>query len=118
MAYGTAEVLQAQEADSGVAATELRVDGGAARNDWLMKFQAGVLGIPVRRAAVVETTALGAAGLAGLARGVWKSADDFLAAREAPAVFPPEMGAEERAGLLRGWDRAVSAARSWAVFGR
>jgi glycerol kinase len=118
MAYGTAEVLAAQEADSGVAATELRADGGAARNDWLMKFQAGVLGIPVRRAAVVETTALGAAGLAGLARGVWKSAADFLAAREAPAVFTPEMSGQERSRLLQGWGRAVAAARSWAASGR
>jgi glycerol kinase len=118
MVYGTAEVLQAQEADSGVAATELRVDGGAARNDWLMKFQADVLGIPVKRAAVVETTALGAAGLAGLAQGVWKSADDFLGAREAPAVFEPDMRGEERSRLLSGWSRAVAATRSWAASGR
>ena len=63
MAYSTADVLRAQEADSGVPATELRVDGGAALNHWLMQFQADVLGLPVRRSAVVETTALGAAGL-------------------------------------------------------
>jgi glycerol kinase len=115
MAYGTAEVLEAQEADSGVPATELRVDGGAALNDWLMKFQADLLGIPVRRPALVETTALGAAGLAGLAQGVWKSADDFLAARDAPTVFKPDMAAQERSRLRQGWDRAVAATRAWAA---
>jgi glycerol kinase len=114
MAYSTADVLRAQEADSGVPATELRVDGGAALNHWLMQFQADVLGLPVRRSAVVETTALGAAGLAGLWAGVWKSADDFLAAREAPTVFEPLMDAHERRRLLEEWGRAVSAARAWA----
>ena len=82
MAYGTAEVLAAMEADSGVETTELRVDGGAALNDWLMQLQADVLDIPVRRPALVETTALGAAGLAGIATGVWQSAADFLGVQE------------------------------------
>jgi glycerol kinase len=116
MAYSTADVLRAQEADSGVPATELRVDGGAALNDWLMQFQADVLGLPVRRSAVVETTALGAAGLAGLSGGVWRSADDFLAARMAPTVFEPGMAGGERARLLREWSRAVDAARAWAAY--
>jgi glycerol kinase len=118
MAYSTADVLHAQEADSGVPAAELRVDGGAAMNDWLMHFQAGVLGVPVRRSAVVETTALGAAGLAGLSAGVWESAADFLAARAAPTVFQPQMDAKERRELLDGWARAVGAARAWASYGR
>ena len=114
MAFATVDVLHAQEADSGVAATELRVDGGASLNDFLMEFQAGVLGLPVRRPALVETTALGAAGLAGLSAGVWRSASDFLAAGSAPTVFPPRMEAAERERLLAGWARAVRAVRSWA----
>ena len=80
MAFGTAEVLDAMEADSGVDTAELRVDGGAALNDWLMGFQADLAGVPVRRPALVETTALGAAGLAGISTGVWATAEDFLAA--------------------------------------
>lgn len=115
MAYATADVLRAQEADSGVAATELRVDGGAAMNDFLMEFQAGILGVPVRRPAAVETTAMGAAGLAGLAAGVWERAGNFLSARSEPSVFQPRMDAGERERLLRGWDRAVRATRSWAA---
>jgi glycerol kinase len=113
MAYGTADVLQAMEADSGVKTTELRVDGGAASNDWLMEFQAGVLGVPVRRAAVVETTALGAAGLAGLATGVWDSADEFLAAQGEARRFAPTMPRAEGARSMDGWHRAVRAAVGW-----
>src|SRR4051812_5585469 len=90
MAYGTAEVLHAQEKDSGVKATELRVDGGASANDFLMEFQAGMLGIPVRRPSMVETTALGAGGLAGIAAGVWKDPSDFRAGIES-TVFQPRM---------------------------
>ena len=114
MAYGTAEVLAAMEADSGVATEELRVDGGAALNDWLMTFQAGLLGVPVRRPALVETTALGAAGLAGIAAGVWASGDEFLAAQGEPRRFEPGMAAEEAARLNAGWGRAVRAATHWA----
>ncbi len=114
MAYSTADVLHAMEADSGVEARELRVDGGAAQNDWLMEFQAGILGLPVRRPALVETTALGAAGLAGLARGVWEDAGDFLESGEEARVFSPALGTEERERLLAGWRRAVRAARHWA----
>jgi glycerol kinase len=103
------------EADSGVEARELRVDGGATANDWLMTFQAGVLGIPVRRPPLLETTALGAAGLAGLAAGVWGSGDDFLAAQGEPSFFSPDMDESERAPLLEGWRRAVRATLSWAA---
>ncbi|MDT8340206.1 MAG: glycerol kinase GlpK [Longimicrobiales bacterium] len=113
MAYQTADVLHAMERDAGAALTELRVDGGAAANDWLMRFQAGVLGVPVRRPALVETTAFGAAGLAGLAGGIWPDGEAFLEARAAPDVFPPEMGAELREGLRAGWRRAVSTALHW-----
>jgi glycerol kinase len=114
MAYATEEVLRAMEADSKVAATELRVDGGAALNDWLMQFQADVLGLPVRRPAMVETTALGAAGLAGIARGVWPDADAFLEAQGAPQRFHPAMEAPRRRALLGEWARAVRAAVAWA----
>ncbi len=115
MAYGTAEVIGAMEADSGVETRELRVDGGAADNDWLMTFQAGVLGVPVRRPALVETTALGAAGLAGLQTGVWKSGEDFLSAQGEPRLFHPEMDGAERKQLLEGWRRAVAATRGFAA---
>jgi glycerol kinase len=115
MTYATVDVLHAMEADSGVEARELRVDGGATANDWLMTFQAGVLGIPVRRPPLLETTALGAAGLAGLAAGVWGSGDDFLAAQGEPSFFSPDMDESERAPLLEGWRRAVRATLSWAA---
>jgi glycerol kinase len=114
MAYATAEVLAAMEADSGVEATELRVDGGAALNDWLMRFQAGILGLPVRRPALVETTALGAAGLAGIAEGVWESGSEFLAAQGEAVRFEPEMSPQDAALLREGWARAVRAATGWA----
>lgn len=114
MAFGTAEVLAAMEADSGVATEELRVDGGAALNDWLMSFQADVLGVPVRRPPNVETTALGAAGLAGLRAGVWPTADDFLAQQGEPDRFFPTASADTRSALLDGWHRAVRAAVAWA----
>jgi len=114
MAFGTEEVLRAMESDSGITATELRVDGGAALNDWLMQFQADVLGIPVRRPELVETTALGAAGLAGVATGVWSSGGEFLEAQGAGHGFVPGMGVEERRELLAGWSRAVRATVAWA----
>jgi glycerol kinase len=114
MAYGTVEVLHAMEADSGVQAAQLAIDGGASQNDWLAQFQADVLGLPVQRPQLVETTALGAAGLAGLAGGVWSSVEQFLGARAAPARFEPVMEDAERQTLLHGWQRAVGAALHWA----
>jgi glycerol kinase len=83
IAFSTAELLDAMTAD-GASVTTLRVDGGATANNWLMQFQADVLGIPVERPDMVETTALGAAGLAGMALGVWRSPEDFLAGRRLP----------------------------------
>jgi glycerol kinase len=91
----------------------LRVDGGASANDWLMQFQADVLGIPVERPDMVETTALGAAGLAGIALGVWKGTGDFLAGRRFQR-FTPTTGDSERRELRRGWERAVRTALAWA----
>jgi len=113
MAYGTLDVLRAMEADSGVLTQELRVDGGAAANDWLMQFQAGVLGIPVRRPALVETTALGAAGLAGLSTGVWTSPEEFLEGMGVPRGFGPNVEPLQRDLLIAGWHRALAAARAF-----
>ena len=118
MAYSTADVLALMRDRSGVAYTALgdaplRVDGGATANDWLMQFQADVLGTPVERPDVIETTALGAAGLAGIASGVWPDAASFLATR-AYTRFEPGSGAlAARAGAAE-WMRAVRAALSWA----
>ncbi len=117
MAYGTHDVLEAMVADSGVRLAELAVDGGAAQNDWLMQFQADVLGVPIRRPHLVESTALGAAALAGLAVGVWREPGE-LAARSAPTLFTPRLDAAARAALLAGWRRAVDAAIAWARAGR
>ena len=110
MAYGTRDVLGAMERDAGVGAAALNVDGGAARNDWLLEFMAGILGVQVRRPAMVETTALGAAGLAGLSAGVWRSPDDFSAAFAEGNTFSPGIGAAERDELIAGWRRAVDGA--------
>lgn len=117
MAYSTADVLHAMEADSGVTARELRVDGGAADNDWLMRFQAGIVGLPVLRPPVVETTALGAAGLAGLAAGVWPEAEAFRASLGEPVRFEPDLDPTRRRRLVAGWERAVAAARAWSAAG-
>lgn len=114
MAYATAEVLHAMEADSGVVARELRVDGGAADNDWLMRFQAGIVGVPVLRPPLVETTALGAAALAGLAAGVWPNAEAFRASLGEPDRFEPDLDANLRDALVDGWNRAVRTARAWS----
>ncbi len=117
MAYSTFDVLHAMEADSGVRTAELRVDGGATANDWLMRFQADVLGVPVRRAPLLETTSFGAAGLAGLAAGVWPDAASFVGALGEPSVFEPTMDEATRGPLMQGWRRALAAARGWAAAG-
>ena len=116
MAFSTRDVLLAMEKDSGVKTAELAVDGGAAANDWMMRFQADVLAVPVRRPRNLETTALGAAGLAGLATGVWKDVDAFLSSRGEPDRFEPEMEPAERGRLVRGWERAVATALFWATY--
>lgn len=116
MAYGTHDVAQAMEGDAGVRVSELRVDGGATANDWLMQFQADVLGVPVRRPSMVEMTARGAAGLAGLATGFWGSPEEFHAARPDETVFPPAADDAPRAALLAGWRRALAGARAWAAY--
>ena len=113
MAYGTADVMGSMANASGSSFDRLRVDGGATANDWLMQFQADVLGVSVERPDMVETTALGAAGLAGLATGVWRDAEQFLATRRFTA-FAPAMPQTEAASLIGGWRRAVRAAVTWA----
>jgi glycerol kinase len=113
MAFGSRDLLDAMVQGSGLEVPFLRVDGGAAANDWLMQFQADVLGIPVERPAIVESTALGAAGLAGLALGVWKSADEF-AQSEARRVFDPRPNASWRQEQILAWRRAVETALWWA----
>lgn len=117
MAFGVHDVVEAMQGDSGTAMGELRVDGGATANDWLMQFQADVLGIPVRRPAMLEMTARGAAGLAGLALGVWASPEDFHAAREEGTTFTPAAGGSLREERLAGWRRALEAARAWGRAG-
>ena len=107
MAYGTREVVDAMERDAGLRARGLRVDGGAARNDWLLGFIAGILGVPVTRPEMVETTALGAAGLAGLHAGVWRRPEDFAAAFATGRTFAAELDADERETLVAGWEAAV-----------
>src|SRR5688572_13813249 len=113
IAYQTADVLLAMESDSNITLAELRVDGGATRNDLLMQFQADLLGVPVVRPRMQETTALGAAYLAGLAVGYWKSTSEIDGQWQADRVFEPVMSRDETQSLMRGWRRAVERAKTW-----
>ncbi len=113
LAYQTRDVLECMEADSGIQTTELKVDGGASANDFLMQFQADVLGVPVARPTIIETTARGSAYLAGLAVGFWSDRNEVLAAYEVDRRFNPELAETERARLYAGWKRAVERARGW-----
>jgi len=115
MAFQTADVVDAVTRASGLDdIAEMRVDGGASVMDGLCQFQADILGVAVRRAAIQETTALGAAFLAGVAEGVWASADDVNARWSADASFTPTMSADERAARLASWRRAVERSRDWS----
>ena len=111
MAYQTADVLDAMRQDSGVALQSLRVDGGATSNDWLMQFQSDVLGVAVRRPIVQETTALGAAYLAGLATGVWADLNDVAKNWQLQREFTPVMPEPQRESVLKQWRRAVARSR-------
>jgi glycerol kinase len=113
IALQTADVLDAMQKDAHQPLTELRVDGGAARNDLLMQMQADLIGVPVVRPAVTETTALGAAYLAGLAAGVWASLDELAGLWRIERRFEPRLGAGERATRLTAWRRAVERSRTW-----
>jgi len=112
LAYQSRDVIDVMNRDSGVAIRELRVDGGAAANDFLMQFQADLLGVPVDRPAMVETTAAGAGFLAGLSVGFWSSVSELDAVRRRDRVFEPRLGADERARLYAGWCQAVARVRS------
>ena len=113
MAYQVRDVLDAMEADAGIRLQVLRVDGGAATNDGLLQFQADLLGVPVERPAVVETTAWGAAALAGLAVGFWRDLDEVAAIRRVERTFEPMLAHAERERLVKGWRRAVERSRGW-----
>ena len=113
IAFQVADVLEAMEADAGVRLADLRVDGGAAANALLMQLQADFLGVPVVKPAVLETTALGAAYLAGLAVGYWQDLLDLARQREVDRIFTPKMPAEEVARLRAGWRKAVERAKGW-----
>ena len=114
IAYQCADVLAAMQEDSGVTLRELRVDGGATRNNLLMQFQADILDVPVVRPQVTETTALGAAYLAGLAVGFWRSPADVAAHWRIERRFESTMAQSQRQQLLEGWHRAVRHTIEWA----
>ena len=115
IAYQSAELLDAMQKDAAVPVREVRADGGAARNDLLMQFQADLLGVPVVRPQVTETTALGAAWLAGLAVGFWASPEEVASQWKAERRFEPAMAEGRRAELMATWARAVERSRGWAV---
>ena len=113
LAYQTHDILRAMEKDSGIAIKELKVDGGACANDFLMQFQADITEAEVFRPGCIETTALGAAYLAGLAVGYWESTEDIRTNWSVDRVFRPAMPLEKRAKLVKGWHRAVRCALMW-----
>lgn len=115
IAYQVADLGDAMKADSGVPLTELRVDGGASKNDLLMQFQADILDVPVVRAAVTETTALGAAYLAGLAVGFWKDTSEVSGHWRAERRFEPRMSRGEAGRLRERWEEALTRSKSWEV---
>ena len=114
LAFQTSDVLQVMEQDSGIHMSSLKVDGGASRNNFLMQFQADMIGTPVRRPACVETTAMGASCLAGLAVGFWETPEELVRNQEMDHEFTPSMDIKDREEHLRGWKQAVGAIRGWA----
>jgi len=115
IALQTRDVVEAMERESGVAMPELRVDGGAVRNDLLMQIQSDVLGRRVVRSSVLETTAQGAAFLAGLGTGFWSTTDELAQLWRSDRTFEPQMDEGAREELCAGWRRAVERARNWAT---
>jgi glycerol kinase len=115
MAYQTRDILEAMQHDTGLQVAELRVDGGPAANNLLLQFQADILGIPIVRSVGVETTARGAAYLAGLAVGTWKSQAEIATQWSAGTRASPTMTAEQRDRLYAGWRRAVDRSKGWAA---
>ena len=114
LAYQASDVIEAMEKDSGIHLKTLKVDGGACANDFLMQFQADILNVQVARPECIETTALGAAYLAGLSVGVWKNQEDVCENWALQRTFCPDMAQEYREELLKGWKRAVRCSFGWA----
>jgi glycerol kinase len=114
IAFQSAELIEAMANDSGLALSELRVDGGATASNLLMQMQADLLGVPVVRPKVTETTALGAAYLAGLATGFWRDEPEIAALWARDRVFDPHVSRDEARSRLAGWKRAVQRSRDWA----
>jgi glycerol kinase len=113
MAYQSRDVLELMQREAGLSLRSLRVDGGASVNNQLLQFQSDLLNVTVRRPVVSETTALGAAYLAGLAVGYWTDLDDVSGNWALDREFEPRMDAETRTRLTRGWERAVERSRAW-----
>jgi len=114
MAYQTRDVLDAMVKDFGQACSSLRVDGGAAKSDFLMQFQADILGIVVERPKVTEMAARGAAYLAGLGTGFWKSKEELGTHWKLDRAFEPSISKDQRESLYRGWQKAVQRSLNWA----
>jgi glycerol kinase len=113
LAYQTKDVLDAMEKDSNIKLASLKVDGGACANNFLMQFQADILGVPVDRPSIVETTAMGAAYLAGLAVKFWDGKNAVTDAWKLDTSFAPMMDADVRAKLYSGWLKAVECSKGW-----
>ena len=114
IAYQTADLIHAIEKDTGIQLTELNVDGGASRDNFLLQFQADILDMSVIRPKIRETTALGAAYLAGLATGFWNSTDELKEMRVSDKIFEPDMDKAKRTKLIKGWNKAVNRSLNWA----
>jgi glycerol kinase len=114
IAYQSLDLVRAMEKDIGVKLSELKVDGGATRDAFLMQFQADIMGGVIRRPVIRETTALGAASLAGIAVGFWKDLDEVKGMWKCDAAFFPQMEKERQEVLLAGWHKAVGRSRDWA----
>lgn len=114
LAYQTHDILKAMEEDSGITLTALKVDGGACANNFLMQFQADIIGAPVHRPQCIETTAMGAAYLAGLAVGYWRDKEEIKRNWNISNIFEPNLKDAERKHLLLGWEKAVACSRGWA----
>ena len=112
-AYQSNDLLDAMTSDTGIRLKELRVDGGASRDNFLMQFQADIMDLPLRRPMIRETTALGAAYLAGLAVGFWKDLDEIRSHWTLDKVYTPKMEQPEREQLMRQWHKAVSRSLDW-----
>ena len=114
LAYQVNDVLVAMKADSGIDLAALKVDGGASANDFLMQTQANIINAPVNRPQCVETTAMGAAYLAGLAVGYWESKEDVIKNWAINQTFEPKIDEEQRSKMIKGWNKAVKYAYGWA----